>query len=102
MGCRKRQSGWRRGGESASCPGLPQPVGASYSCQGLIRVNKQKVVLAIIEKLRGDLALYHKAAGAARAEATHEQSRAEHKYDTRGLEASYLARGQSRHAAEID
>lgn len=66
------------------------------------RVNKQKLVRAIIEKLRKDLAVYHKAAGAARAEATHEQSKAEHKYDTRGLEASYLARGQSRQAAEIE
>ena len=33
---------------------------------------------------------------------THEQSRAENKYDTRGLEAAYLARGQSRQAAEIE
>lgn len=64
-------------------------------------VNKKKLINVIIEKLRGDLALYHKAAGAARAEATHEQSKAENKYDTRGLEASYLARGQSRQAAEI-
>jgi transcription elongation GreA/GreB family factor len=64
-------------------------------------VNKKKLIGAIVEKLRADLALYHKAAGAARAEATHEQSKAENKYDTRGLEASYLARGQSRQAAEI-
>ena len=64
-------------------------------------MNKKKLIGAIVEKLRADLALYHKAAGAARAEATHEQSKAENKYDTRGLEASYLARGQSRQAAEI-
>jgi transcription elongation GreA/GreB family factor len=64
-------------------------------------VNKQKLVRAVIEKLREDLALYEKAAGAARAEATDEQSKAENKYDTRGLEAAYLARGQSRVAAEI-
>ncbi|HEV8543626.1 MAG TPA: GreA/GreB family elongation factor [Verrucomicrobiae bacterium] len=64
-------------------------------------MNKQKLITAIIEKLCDDLALYKKAADAARAEATHEQSKAEHKYDTRGLEASYLARGQSRQAAEI-
>lgn len=43
-----------------------------------------------------------KAARAAHAEATHEQSKAENKYDTRGLEASYLARGQSRQVAEIE
>ncbi len=48
-----------------------------------------------------ELGIYAKAANASRAEATHEQSKAENKYDTRGLEASYLARGQSRQAAEI-
>lgn len=65
-------------------------------------MNKQELISTIIEKLRADLALYHKAAGAARAEATDEQSMAENKYDTRGLEASYLARGQSRVAADIE
>jgi transcription elongation GreA/GreB family factor len=64
-------------------------------------VKKEKLVAAIIQKLQDDLALYHKAAEAARAEATDEQSKAENKYDTRGLEASYLARGQSRQAAEL-
>jgi transcription elongation GreA/GreB family factor len=64
-------------------------------------VNKQALVKKIIEQLRNELAVYHKAARAAHAEATHEQSKAENKYDTRGLEASYLARGQSKQAAEI-
>src|SRR5207249_280819 len=40
-------------------------------------------------------------ARASHAEATHEQSKAENKYDTRGLEAAYLARGQSKQAAEL-
>lgn len=65
-------------------------------------MKKSKLVAAILRRLREDLALYHKAALAARAEATDEQSKAENKYDTRGLEASYLARGQSRQAAEIE
>lgn len=65
-------------------------------------VDKHELVRAIIQKLRDDLVLYQNAAGAARAEATDEQSKAENKYDTRGLEASYLARGQSRQAAEIN
>ena len=38
----------------------------------------------------------------AQAEATDEQSRAENKYDTRGLEASYLAHGQSRQVIETE
>lgn len=63
-------------------------------------VNKQSLVKKIIARLTGELELYAKAAHAAHAEATHEQSKAENKYDTRGLEASYLARGQSRQAAE--
>ena len=65
-------------------------------------VRKKKLILAVIQRLRSDLALYHRAAVAARAEATHEQSKPENKYDTRGLEASYLARGQSRQVAEIE
>jgi transcription elongation GreA/GreB family factor len=65
-------------------------------------VKKAKLIQAVIARLREDLALYYKAAMASRAEATHEQSKAEHKYDTRGLEASYLARGQSKQVAEIE
>lgn len=62
---------------------------------------KKDVIKTIIERLRAELELYFRAARAAHAEATHEQSKAENKYDTRGLEASYLARGQSKQAAEI-
>ena len=65
-------------------------------------VNKQELMQAIIAQLVGELETFAKAARAAHAEATHEQSKAESKYDTRGLEASYLARGQSRQAAELE
>ena len=64
-------------------------------------VKKQALIKKIISELAKELELYIKAANAARFEATHEQSKAENKYDTRGLEASYLARGQSKQAAEI-
>ena len=64
-------------------------------------VNKNALVKKIIAHLAGELELYEKAARASHAEATHESSKAENKYDTRGLEASYLARGQSRQFAEI-
>ncbi len=66
------------------------------------RVNKKTLVKKILARLTAELALYGKAARAAHAEATHEQSKAENKYDTRGLEASYLARGQSRQAGEVE
>ena len=36
------------------------------------------------------------------AEATAEENRAENKYDTRGLEASYLAAGQANKVAELE
>ncbi|MBI3879343.1 MAG: GreA/GreB family elongation factor [Verrucomicrobia bacterium] len=65
-------------------------------------MNKRALVKKILAHLADELALYHKAANTARAEATDEQSKAENKYDTRGLEASYLARGQSRQAAETE
>ena len=45
--------------------------------------------------------MLEKAARASHAEATHESSRAENKYDTRGLEAAYLAGGQARQAREV-
>jgi transcription elongation GreA/GreB family factor len=65
-------------------------------------VNKQELIKGIVARLTDELGVYYKAARAAHAEATHEQSKPENKYDTRGLEASYLARGQSRQAAEIE
>jgi transcription elongation GreA/GreB family factor len=78
-------SGWRSG-----CIG------------GLLTMNKRALVKKIIADLEGKLALYAKAARTARDEATDDESKAEDKYDTRGLEASYLARGQSMHAAETE
>lgn len=65
-------------------------------------MNKRTIIQKIADKLLAELELYARAAEFARAEATHEQNKAEHKYDTRGLEASYLARGQSRQAAELE
>jgi transcription elongation GreA/GreB family factor len=64
-------------------------------------VNKRQLVEQIIAALTAELEGYKRSARAAHAEATNEQSKAENKYDTRGLEAAYLARGQSRQAAEI-
>jgi transcription elongation GreA/GreB family factor len=64
-------------------------------------MKKSKLLERIIEALRDSLAVLEKAARAAHAEATHESSKAENKYDTRGLEAAYLAGGQARQAREI-
>ncbi len=65
-------------------------------------MNKRAVIQKIVARLTNELEIYFRAAQFSRAEATHESSKAENKYDTRGLEASYLARGQSRQASEIE
>ena len=64
-------------------------------------MDKQHLLNAIIAHFEGE---YTTLAGAARATyeaATHEENRAENKYDTRGLEASYLAESQARRANEL-
>ena len=65
-------------------------------------MNKRAIIQKITAKLAGELEIYFRAAQFSRAEATHESNQAENKYDTRGLEASYLARGQSKQAAELE
>lgn len=65
-------------------------------------MNKQQVVGKIIAHLEQEIELFRRAAKSAFEEATHEQSKAENKYDTRGLEASYLARGQARQVADAE
>jgi transcription elongation GreA/GreB family factor len=64
--------------------------------------KKQALVKKIIAALSEELERFAKAARASHAEATDPQSKAEHKYDTRGLEAAYLAGGQARKVAEIE
>jgi hypothetical protein len=64
--------------------------------------KKQALVKKIIAQLLGEVERFAKAARASHAEATDPQSRAEHKYDTRGLEAAYLAGGQARKVAELE
>jgi transcription elongation GreA/GreB family factor len=65
-------------------------------------MNKRSIIQKITAKLISELEVYFRAAQFSRAEATHESNKAENKYDTRGLEASYLARGQSKQAAELE
>ena len=65
-------------------------------------MNKRAIIQKITARLASELEIYFRAAQFSRAEATHESNKAENKYDTRGLEASYLARGQSKQAAELE
>lgn len=64
-------------------------------------MNKHAVHNLILEKLKVDLDIAQRAAQTAYETATHEENKAENKYDTLGLEASYLATGQARRVEEI-
>ncbi len=63
-------------------------------------MRKRALVSLLLSRLQAELAAIAEAALATHAEATHEENKAEDKYDTRGLEASYLAHGQSKAADE--
>jgi hypothetical protein len=64
-------------------------------------VNKQAVLDHFLAVLNAELASLTRAAQGAFAAATDPDSRAENKYDTRTLEASYVARGQAQRVAEL-
>ena len=65
-------------------------------------MTKTHLQTLIIDKLRADLAVAKDALKASHEAATHAESKAENKYDTRGLEAAYLADGQRRRVHEIE
>lgn len=64
-------------------------------------MDKARLHERLLERLESDLELARRAAQTAHEAATHEENIAENKYDTLGLEASYLAAGQSRRVGEI-
>jgi transcription elongation GreA/GreB family factor len=64
-------------------------------------MNKHAVHQLVLDKLAVDLDVAQRAAQTAYETATHEENIAENKYDTLGLEASYLAAGQARRVEEI-
>lgn len=64
-------------------------------------MDKFKVQAALLAVLKEELAAALAAAKAATAAATDPDSKAENKYDTRTLEASYIARGQAMRVAEL-
>ena len=64
-------------------------------------MNKHAMHPLVLEKLTLDLDIAQRAAQTAYETATHEENIAENKYDTLGLEASYLAAGQAKRVEEI-
>lgn len=66
-----------------------------------MNVNKAKLHLKISEQISTLLTNARLAALQAHETATHEENKAENKYDTLGLEAAYLAEGQSKRVVEL-
>ncbi|AGH94608.1 GreA/GreB family elongation factor [Pseudobdellovibrio exovorus] len=64
-------------------------------------LNKSQLLKLLKDKTRQDLESALTAARNTYDVATHEDNKAENKYDTRGLEASYLAGAQAKRAADI-
>ena len=65
-------------------------------------MDKARLIQIILAQLEADLQVVKAAAQATYEAATHEESKPENEYDTRGLEASYLAGAQAKRIAEIE
>ena len=66
------------------------------------KIDKNKLVEKIKIQLEHDFEKLKAAALATYEDATHEESKPENEYDTRGLEASYLAGAQGKRLADIE
>lgn len=64
-------------------------------------MHKPELLRKIIASLNADLAILTEAAKTAHAAATHSECLPDNKYDTTGLEASYVAQGQANRAQDI-
>jgi transcription elongation GreA/GreB family factor len=65
-------------------------------------MNKRELLDKLIEKLEAERQILAEAALHTYEAATHEESEPEDQYDTRGLEASYLAGAQAKRVAEVE
>ncbi len=65
-------------------------------------MNKQKLIEHLQSHLQADLDAAIESARTTLDAATNEESKPENKYDTRGLEASYLAGAQAKRVGEIE
>ncbi|GHB66167.1 transcription elongation factor [Psychrosphaera saromensis] len=64
-------------------------------------LSKEQLLTSLLAEIEKSLEIATRAANDAKDLATHEQSKPETQYDTVGLEASYLAHGQSQRVAEL-
>jgi transcription elongation GreA/GreB family factor len=65
-------------------------------------LDKRKLLDALVAQLKNDLDVLNQAALSTYQGAIHSDSKAEDQYDTRGLEASYLAGAQAKRVAELE
>ena len=65
-------------------------------------MDKRKIIEAIRRQLEKDLNVLKEAALIAYEAATNEESKPENEYDTRALEASYIAGAQAKRAGELE
>lgn len=65
-------------------------------------IDKARVMEAVQASLAAQIEAMRASAEASRRAATHEEARAENDKDTRGLEQSYLARGQAMRVEELE
>ena len=65
-------------------------------------MKKKNLIETFIAQLENDLLVTKEAVRMAHDAATNEESKPENEYDTRALEASYLASAQANRAADID
>lgn len=64
-------------------------------------IDKNQLISTIIEQLQEELATACAASQEAHASATHSENISDNRYDTLGLEAAYLAHGQSMRITEL-
>jgi len=65
-------------------------------------MDKRQLLKLFEAQISADIAMLKASAVAAHEAATHTESKAEDQYDTRGLEASYLAGAQAKRALELE
>lgn len=68
----------------------------------MVNMDKQKILTLIIAQLSADLAVCERAVSIARDTAVHADCLGSSKYETMGLEASYLAHGQGKRLLEVE
>ncbi|MFC5050388.1 hypothetical protein ACFPK9_07170 [Rubritalea spongiae] len=64
--------------------------------------SKHDLIQSVLKSLQHDLDVLRKAALETHRSSTSEESKAEGKYDTRGLEASYLAEAQAEQVVQLE